>query len=155
MSDRTRKKKNKTNQQTPFRPKFPQIAYAPKSASTSPNALPSHYPSNTSYISSLFTTPSTTPASSHSSPFMGTETLLSAATLGQSIPGIGSRRGAHDCTRDNFSRLEWHRAEDNDVGTFRDFAFVVPCFVYGVVSSVIGKTPYLSFVAEAVNRQLE
>lgn len=35
------------------------------------------------------------------------------------------------------------------------FAFVVACFVYGVVSSVLGKTPYLPFVAEAAGRQLE
>ncbi|KAL2482244.1 protein TIC [Forsythia ovata] len=35
------------------------------------------------------------------------------------------------------------------------FAFVVACFVYGVVSSVLGKTPYLPLVAEAAGRQLE
>ncbi|KAL2535503.1 protein TIC [Forsythia ovata] len=35
------------------------------------------------------------------------------------------------------------------------FAFVVACFVYGVVSSILRKTLYLPFVAEAVGRQLE
>lgn len=35
------------------------------------------------------------------------------------------------------------------------FVFVVACFVYGVVSSVLGKTPYLPFVGEATGRQLD
>lgn len=35
------------------------------------------------------------------------------------------------------------------------FMFVVACFVYGLVSSVLGKTPYLPIVAQAAGRQLE
>ncbi|XP_057801779.1 protein TIC 20-II, chloroplastic-like [Salvia miltiorrhiza] len=35
------------------------------------------------------------------------------------------------------------------------FLFVVACFVYGLVSSVLGKTPYLPIVAQAAGRQLE
>ncbi|KAL7148780.1 hypothetical protein ABFS83_06G202500 [Erythranthe nasuta] len=35
------------------------------------------------------------------------------------------------------------------------FMFVVACFVYGLVSSVLGKTPYLPLVAEAAGRQLD
>ncbi|KAI3459126.1 hypothetical protein Pfo_015789 [Paulownia fortunei] len=35
------------------------------------------------------------------------------------------------------------------------FMFVVACFVYGLVSSIVGKTPYLPFVAEAAGRQLD
>ncbi|KAK4487932.1 hypothetical protein RD792_003670 [Penstemon davidsonii] len=35
------------------------------------------------------------------------------------------------------------------------FVFVVGCFLYGLVSSVLGKTPYLPLVAEAAGRQLE
>ncbi|KAK4487923.1 hypothetical protein RD792_003661 [Penstemon davidsonii] len=35
------------------------------------------------------------------------------------------------------------------------FVFVVGCFLYGLVSSVLGKTPYLTLVAEAAGRQLE
>ncbi|KAK4433059.1 protein -II, chloroplastic [Sesamum alatum] len=35
------------------------------------------------------------------------------------------------------------------------FVFVVGCFVYGLVASVLGKTPYLPFVAEAAARQLD
>ncbi|GAA0138385.1 hypothetical protein LIER_00140 [Lithospermum erythrorhizon] len=35
------------------------------------------------------------------------------------------------------------------------FVFVVACFVYGLGASVLGKTPYLPFVAEAAGRQLE
>ncbi|KAL1552196.1 Protein TIC 20-II, chloroplastic [Salvia divinorum] len=35
------------------------------------------------------------------------------------------------------------------------FLFVVACFVYGLVSSVLGKTPYLPIVAQAASRQLE
>ncbi|KAK4707812.1 hypothetical protein R3W88_028737 [Solanum pinnatisectum] len=34
------------------------------------------------------------------------------------------------------------------------FVFVVGCFVYGLVSSILGKTPYLPFVTEAANRQM-
>ncbi|KMT14726.1 hypothetical protein BVRB_4g074910 [Beta vulgaris subsp. vulgaris] len=34
------------------------------------------------------------------------------------------------------------------------FVFVVSCFVYGVVCSLLGKTPYLPFVADAAGRQL-
>ncbi|XP_073127928.1 protein TIC 20-II, chloroplastic [Henckelia pumila] len=35
------------------------------------------------------------------------------------------------------------------------FVFVTCCFVYGLVYSIIGKTPYLPFVAEAAGRQLD
>ncbi|KAG8380325.1 hypothetical protein BUALT_Bualt06G0003900 [Buddleja alternifolia] len=35
------------------------------------------------------------------------------------------------------------------------FMFVVACFVYGLVASVLGKTPYLPFVADAAGRQLD
>lgn len=35
------------------------------------------------------------------------------------------------------------------------FVFVVVCFIYGLVFSVLGKTPYLPFVAEAAGRQLD
>ncbi|KAL8544685.1 hypothetical protein ACS0TY_005059 [Phlomoides rotata] len=35
------------------------------------------------------------------------------------------------------------------------FLFVVACFVYGFVSSIMGNTPYLPFVADAAGRQLE
>lgn len=35
------------------------------------------------------------------------------------------------------------------------FLFVVACFVYGLVSSILGKTPYLPLVAQAAGRQLE
>ncbi|KAK6136380.1 hypothetical protein DH2020_029870 [Rehmannia glutinosa] len=35
------------------------------------------------------------------------------------------------------------------------FMFVVAYFVYGLMSSVLGKTPYLPFVAEAAGRQLD
>lgn len=35
------------------------------------------------------------------------------------------------------------------------FLFVVACFVYGLVSSILGKTPYLPFVADAAARQLD
>lgn len=35
------------------------------------------------------------------------------------------------------------------------FVFVVACFVYGLVSSVLGKTPYLPLVADAAGRQFE
>ncbi|KAL3630922.1 Protein TIC 20-II, chloroplastic [Castilleja foliolosa] len=35
------------------------------------------------------------------------------------------------------------------------FMFVVACFVYGLVSSVLGKTPYLPLVAEAAGRQFD
>ncbi|CAA0831632.1 Protein TIC 20-II- chloroplastic [Striga hermonthica] len=35
------------------------------------------------------------------------------------------------------------------------FVFVVACFVYGLVSSVLGKTPYLPLVAQAAGRQLD
>ncbi|KAL0317569.1 UNVERIFIED_CONTAM: protein -II, chloroplastic [Sesamum angustifolium] len=35
------------------------------------------------------------------------------------------------------------------------FVFVVGCFVYGLVASVLGKTPYLPLVAEAAGRQLD
>ncbi|KAH6812712.1 ycf60 protein [Perilla frutescens var. frutescens] len=35
------------------------------------------------------------------------------------------------------------------------FLFVLACFVYGLVSSVLGKTPYLPIVAQAARRQLE
>ncbi|GER47893.1 Ycf60-like protein [Striga asiatica] len=35
------------------------------------------------------------------------------------------------------------------------FVFVVACFLYGLVSSVLGKTPYLPLVAEAAGRQLD
>ncbi|KAL8557806.1 hypothetical protein ACS0TY_005050 [Phlomoides rotata] len=35
------------------------------------------------------------------------------------------------------------------------FLFVVACFVYGLVSSITGNTPYLPFVADAAGRQLE
>ncbi|XP_009791046.1 protein TIC 20-II, chloroplastic-like [Nicotiana tabacum] len=34
------------------------------------------------------------------------------------------------------------------------FVFVVGCFVYGLVSCILGKTPYLPFVTEAANRQM-
>ncbi|CAO2837504.1 unnamed protein product [Amaranthus hypochondriacus] len=34
------------------------------------------------------------------------------------------------------------------------FVFIVSCFVYGVVCSILGKTPYLPFVADAAGRQL-
>ncbi|KNA21374.1 hypothetical protein SOVF_043780 [Spinacia oleracea] len=34
------------------------------------------------------------------------------------------------------------------------FVFIVSCFVYGVVSSVLGKTPYLPLVADAAGRQM-
>ncbi|GFQ00384.1 protein tic 20-ii chloroplastic, partial [Phtheirospermum japonicum] len=35
------------------------------------------------------------------------------------------------------------------------FMFVLACFVYGLVSSVLGKTPYLPLVAEAAGRQFD
>ncbi|CAI9090859.1 OLC1v1025728C1 [Oldenlandia corymbosa var. corymbosa] len=35
------------------------------------------------------------------------------------------------------------------------FVFVAGCFIYGLVSSILGKTPYLPFVAEAAGRQLD
>lgn len=35
------------------------------------------------------------------------------------------------------------------------FVFVVACFVYGLVSSIMGKTPYIPFVADAAARQLD
>lgn len=35
------------------------------------------------------------------------------------------------------------------------FVFVVACFLYGLVSSILGKTPYLPFVADAAARQLD
>lgn len=34
------------------------------------------------------------------------------------------------------------------------FVFSVLCFVYGLVSSILGRTPYLPFVADAAGRQL-
>lgn len=34
------------------------------------------------------------------------------------------------------------------------FVFSVFCFVYGLVSSILGRTPYLPFVADAAGRQL-
>lgn len=34
------------------------------------------------------------------------------------------------------------------------FVFSFMCFVYGVVSSLLGKTPYIPFVADAAGRQL-
>ncbi|KAF7143887.1 hypothetical protein RHSIM_Rhsim05G0167300 [Rhododendron simsii] len=34
------------------------------------------------------------------------------------------------------------------------FVFVVCCFVYSVVSCILGRTPYLPFVAEAADRQV-
>ncbi|XP_060184502.1 protein TIC 20-II, chloroplastic [Lycium barbarum] len=34
------------------------------------------------------------------------------------------------------------------------FVFVVGCFIYGLVSCILGKTPYLPFVTEAANRQM-
>ncbi|CAK9145457.1 unnamed protein product [Ilex paraguariensis] len=34
------------------------------------------------------------------------------------------------------------------------FVFVVLCFVYSLVCTILGKTPYLPFVAEAAGRQL-
>ncbi|EPS63691.1 hypothetical protein M569_11094, partial [Genlisea aurea] len=34
------------------------------------------------------------------------------------------------------------------------FVFIVACFLYGVVSSILGKTPYLPLVAAAADRQL-
>lgn len=33
------------------------------------------------------------------------------------------------------------------------FCFVVFCFVYSLVHTVLGKTPYLPFVADAAGRQ--
>lgn len=34
------------------------------------------------------------------------------------------------------------------------FVFVVFCFVYSLVSCILGRTPYLPFVADAAGRQL-
>lgn len=34
------------------------------------------------------------------------------------------------------------------------FVFSCLCFVYGVVSSILGRTPYLPFVADAAGRQI-
>lgn len=34
------------------------------------------------------------------------------------------------------------------------FLFVVFCFVYSWVSTILGRTPYLPFVADAAGRQL-
>lgn len=34
------------------------------------------------------------------------------------------------------------------------FVFVVLCFAYSLVYSVLGRTPYLPFVADAAGRQL-
>lgn len=34
------------------------------------------------------------------------------------------------------------------------FVFLVGCFVNGLVSSILGKTPYLPLVAEAAGRQI-
>ncbi|XP_021772316.1 protein TIC 20-II, chloroplastic-like [Chenopodium quinoa] len=34
------------------------------------------------------------------------------------------------------------------------FVFIVSCFVYGVVSSILGRTPYLPIVADAAGRQM-
>ncbi|XP_051143861.1 protein TIC 20-II, chloroplastic [Andrographis paniculata] len=35
------------------------------------------------------------------------------------------------------------------------FMFVTACFIYGLVSSVLGKTPYLPLVADAAGRQFD
>lgn len=35
------------------------------------------------------------------------------------------------------------------------FVSVVVCFAYGLMCSVLGKTPYLPFVAKAAGRQLD
>lgn len=35
------------------------------------------------------------------------------------------------------------------------FVFVAACFLYGLVCSILGKTPYLPFVADAAGRQLD